>query len=105
MKQPKHAGDLLKGILKAVGSKASRARFTIALEKALGPELASHAHVTGFRGGRLYVEVDSSPLFAEWTAFRREEIRAACNEILKTENENGEQIAEIVFRMGGTGHA
>ncbi len=105
MKQPKHAGELLKGILKEVGTKASRARFTAALDTALGPELAEHAEVTGFRRGRLYVEVDSAPLFAEWTAFRREEIRSACNEALRNQKEDGEQIAEIVFRMGGTGHA
>jgi hypothetical protein len=100
VKQPKHAGDILKGILKDVGSKASRSRFSAALEHALGPELSKHARVTGFRGGRLYVEVDSAPLFAEWTAFRQEEIRQACNEKL-----DKEKVATIVFRMGGTGHA
>jgi hypothetical protein len=100
VKQPKHASDFLKGILKDVGSKASRARFTAALEHALGPELAEHAHVTGFRGGRLYVEVDSAPLFAEWTGFRQEQIREACNDYL-----DKEKVAQIVFRMGGTGHA
>ena len=31
MRDPKHAGDLLKGILADVGSKASRARFADAL--------------------------------------------------------------------------
>ena len=99
MTAPRHAGDLLKGILKELGSTASRTRFAEALEAVLGPELTSHVHVTGFRGGRLYVEVESSPLHAELTGFRREEIRQRCNEILKPE-----QIGEIVFRMGGTGH-
>lgn len=99
MKDPKHAGDFLKGILKDVGTKAGRARFADALEKVLGPTTSKHVHVTGFRSGRLHVEVDSAPLFAELTGFRREEIRRACNEILAPE-----QIGEIVFRMGGTGH-
>lgn len=100
MKDPKHAAGFLKDVLKEVGTKASRARFRDALENAVGPEAARHAHVTGFRGGRLYVEVDSAPLFAEWSSFRREEIRESCNQFLSPE-----KIAEIVFRMGGTGHA
>ena len=99
MKDPKHAADFLKGILKDVGSKASRARFSDALEQVLGPVTSEHVQVTGFRAGRLYVEVDSAPLYAELIGFRREALRQACNEILAPE-----QIGEIVFRMGGTGH-
>ena len=99
MKEPRHAADFLKQILKDVGTRAGRARFVEALETVLGAETSAHVRVTGFKGARLYVEVDSAPLFAELTGFRREEIREACNEILKPE-----QIGEIVFRMGGTGH-
>jgi hypothetical protein len=99
VKDPRHAADFLKGILREVGTKSSRARFDDALERVLGADAKSHLQVTGFRAGRLYVEVDSAPLYAELVGFRREEIRLACNEILAPE-----QIGEIVFRMGGTGH-
>jgi hypothetical protein len=53
----------------------------------------------GYRGGRLVVEVDQAPLFAELSAFRIDEVRCAMNRELQTV-----KIAKIVLRMGGTGH-
>lgn len=97
---PQAAGDLLRDLLREVGSKSERARYVDALRAAVGERLAEHVSVSGFRRGRLYVDVDSSPLYAELTGFRAEEIRIACNERLEDA-----PIAEIVFRMGGTGHA
>lgn len=97
---PVAAGDLLKDLLKDVGSRSQRARYTDALRAAVGERLAEHVEVSGFRRGRLYVTVDSSPLYAELSGFRAEELRVACNEHLEDA-----PIAEIVFRMGGTGHA
>ncbi len=52
-----------------------------------------------FRQAKLVVEVDSSPLYAELSGFRREEIRTRMNELL-----TNKKIAQITFRMGGTGH-
>ncbi|MDA0372337.1 MAG: DciA family protein [Planctomycetota bacterium] len=99
MTDPKHAATFLKGVLSEVGTKASRVRFKDALEHAVGERTAKHLEVVGFRGGRLYVAVDSAPLYAEMIGFRRDSIRKACNEFLAPE-----QIGEIVFRMGGTAH-
>ncbi|MBK8980473.1 MAG: DUF721 domain-containing protein [Planctomycetes bacterium] len=99
MTTPKHAGDLLRSILRDVGAKSERRRFVEALQTAVGEELAAHLQVLGFRRGRLFVQVDSAPLLAELRGFRAEEIREACNRQLAPE-----QIAEIVFRMEGTGH-
>lgn len=100
MSRPQQAGDLVRSLLRDVGSKASRRRFADALERAVGERIAPHVEVIGFRRGKLVVQVDSAPLCAELNGFRREEIRARCNEQL-----DKEQIAEIVFRMEGTAHA
>ena len=53
----------------------------------------------GFRDGKLTLEIDSAPLFAELSGFRREEIRARLNEQLPLR-----QVAQLQFRLGGTGH-
>jgi hypothetical protein len=45
------------------------------------------------------LEVDSAPLFAELSAFRRDEIRLAINQLLPQQ-----PIAQLTFRLGGTGH-
>ena len=60
---------------------------------------STHCTVRGFRFFKLVVEVDSSPLYAELSGFRREEIRERMNEILTKR-----KVASITFRMGGTGH-
>ena len=90
---------MVRGILKEAGTAARRSKMTRALEKALGPELAEQCRITGYRRGRLIVEVEQGPLFAELSGFRGDDIRRVMNEEL-----DNEKIARIDFRMGGTGH-
>ncbi len=99
MNEPERVSDLLKGIIREVKSESSRADLVEALERVLGPEQAEHCKVRGFRNGKLVVEVDSSPLYAELCGFRRDEIRDRMNELLTKK-----KVAQITFRMGGTGH-
>ena len=99
MSDPERVSDLLKSIIRDVRAESRRSDLTTALEQVLGPEHSPHCQMTGFRNGRLTVEVDSAPLYAELSAFRREEIRQHMNELLTKK-----QIAQIAFRMGGTGH-
>ncbi len=99
MADPERVSGLLKSMIQAVKTEASRSDLNQALEQVLGPEQIQHCQVLGFRNGRLVVEVDSAPLFAEFTGFRREEIRGRMNELLRKR-----KVAQVVFRMGGTGH-
>lgn len=97
---PRPAGDFLRDILKQAGSGRSRRVYLDALEQILGEEIAPHCQILGVRKGRLVVELDSAPLFAELSGFRREEIRLRINELVPDQ-----PIAELTFRLGGTGHA
>ncbi len=99
MREPIRAADLVRGILKQAGTKVGRLKFARALERTLGAERAIHCHIMGYRGGRLVVEVDQAPLFAELSGFGKDRLRRAMNDYLQTV-----KIAQIVFRMGGTGH-
>ena len=99
MSKPQRAADLLKQVLHGVQSRAGRRELSEALAEALGPDTSEHCWVAGFRSGKLVVETDSAPLYSELTGFRRESIREAMNKKLKTQ-----QVAQLVFRMGGTGH-
>lgn len=99
MVDPERVSDLLKGIIRDVKAESSRSDLASALEQVLGSDQSPHCKVTGFRGGKLTVEVDSSPLFAELSGFRRDEIRERMNELLTKK-----KVAQITFRMGGTGH-
>ncbi len=99
MSKPTLAADLVRGILAETGTKVRRLKMTRALERALGSRQAAHCQIMGYRGGRLVVEVDQAPLFAELSAFRIDEVRCAMNRELQTV-----KIAKIVLRMGGTGH-
>ncbi|MCA8955054.1 MAG: DUF721 domain-containing protein [Planctomycetes bacterium] len=99
MGDPTRAGDLLKGIIREVKAESRRGDLVDALEQVLGEQQSTHCTVRGFRSGKLVVEVDSSPLYAELSGFRREEIRERMNEILTKR-----KVASITFRMGGTGH-
>ena len=99
MSDPKRASDLLKGIIKDIRTESNRSDLVAALEEVLGEDMAAHCKVRGFRNGKLVIEVDSSPLYAELTGFRRDEIREGLNAILTTK-----QVAQVTFRMGGTGH-
>ena len=97
---PLAIGDLLKDIVKQAGSGKSRRVYLDALEQVLGPELAPHCQVLSSRKGRLVVELDSAPLYAELSGFRRDELRLRINELVPDQ-----PIADLSFRLGGTGHA
>ncbi len=99
MTEPERVSDLLKGIIRGVKAEASRSDLSAALEQVLGADQSPHCVVTGFRSGKLVVEVDSAPLYAELTGFRRDEVRERMNELLTKK-----KVAQITFRMGGTGH-
>jgi hypothetical protein len=55
--------------------------------------------VLGCRDGKLTIEVGSAPLFAELSGFRREDLRLRINELVKDR-----PVAQLQFRLGGTGH-
>jgi hypothetical protein len=91
--------DFLPGILKEFGTRARRAELRSALEQCLTPQQAELCRVTGFRAGRLTVEVDSAPLYAELSSFRTEDLRQQMNELVTKH-----KIAQIRFRLSGTRH-
>ena len=99
MAEPERASDLLRDILAQAGQGRKRTRFHKALDEVLSEAQRTHCQVVAFRGGKLTVEVDSSPLFAEFTGFRREELRLRMNDLLPEQ-----PIAQLTFRLGGTGH-
>jgi len=99
VREPKRAGELLKGILADARSNADRSSLNDALSKVIGPELSQYCEILSLRGAKLTVQVDSAPLYAELSGFRAEEIRLGMNRILAKQ-----KIARIVFRMSGTGH-
>jgi hypothetical protein len=99
MANPKPVGDFLRGILQQAGRSKSRSAYGNALDAILPSPIREHCQVIGCRGGRLVLEVDSAPLFAELSGFRREEIRLRLNELLPEQ-----PIAQLTFRLGGTGH-
>jgi hypothetical protein len=99
LSQPRHAGDLLKQIVRDLGRGRSRTAFADALDQILSAGQRPHCQVMGFRGGKLTLEVDSAPLFAELSGFRREEIRLRINELVPEQ-----RVAQLQFRLGGTGH-
>jgi len=97
--EPEKAADLLRGILVEAGQGRKRGRFHKALDQVLSEAERQHCQVVGFRNGRLVIEVDSAPLFAEFSGFRREELRLQLNGLLPEQ-----PIAQLTFRLGGTGH-
>jgi hypothetical protein len=99
MAEPQRASELLRGILAEAGLGRARNRFHAALDDALPVDHRPHCQVVGFRGGRLTIEVDSAPLYAELSGFRREDLRLRMNELLPQQ-----PIAQLTFRLGGTGH-
>ena len=97
---PKPAGDFLRDILKQAGAGKSRRVYNDALEQLLGEAFTEHCQILSLRAGKLVVEVDSAPLFAELSGFRREELRTRINELVPKQ-----PIAQLTFRLGGTGLA
>ena len=99
MKDPRHAGEFLRDIVKQAGRSKSRSALQRALDEILEPAARPHCQVAGFRDGKLTIEVDSAPLFAELSGFRREELRRRINELVQDQ-----QVAQLTFRLGGTAH-
>lgn len=99
MADPRPAGDFLREILRQAGRSKSRSSYNQALDQVLEPALRPHCQVVGCRSGRLVVEVDSAPLFAELSGFRREDLRLRINRLVPEQ-----PIAQLTFRLGGTGH-
>lgn len=99
MAEPRPVRDLLRGVLQQAGQQKARSAYHDALDEILAPHLRPHCQVVGCRAGRLVLEVDSGPLFAELSGFRREEIRTRINELVPAQ-----PIAQLTFRLGGTGH-
>lgn len=97
--EPRPAGDYLRQIVRDVGRSKARGAFATALDEVLDANQREHCQVVGFRDGKLTLEVDSAPLFAELTGFRREELRQRINELVPNQ-----RIAQLQFRLGGTGH-
>lgn len=99
MSEPQPVGDFLRGILQQAGRQKDRRGYNEALDEILTAPQRAHCHVVGCRAGKLVIEVASAPLYAELSGFRREEIRLRINEIFPEQ-----PIAQLVFRLGGTGH-
>ena len=100
MSEPRKAGDLLRQIVRETGQRRARSAFAAALDDILAPAQRDHCQVMGFRDGKLTLEVDSAPLFAEFAGFRRDEIRRRINELVPP----AQKVAQLQFRLGGTGH-
>jgi hypothetical protein len=75
--EPKPAGDFLRDILKQAGTEQGAQRLRTRRSTRSWSNLRPHCQVVGCRAGKLTLEVDSAPLFAELSGFRREEIRLA----------------------------
>ena len=99
MAEPQRVSDLLRGVLAEAGQGRARNKFHNALDEVLPDRQRPHCQVVGFRGGKLTIEVDSAPLFAELSGFRKEELRTQMNQLLPKQ-----PIAQLMFRLGGTGH-
>ena len=91
--------EMLRSVVRHAKGAAQRSDLTKAMIQALGEESAEFCRVRGLRGGVLTIEVDSPPLFSELRGFRSEEVRNAINAALPID-----KVAQIRFRMGGTGH-
>ena len=85
--------------MQQAGRSKARSGYRSALDQILSPAQRPHCQVLGCRAGKLVVEVDSAPLYAELSGFRRDEIRLAINQLLPER-----PIAQLTFRLGGTGH-
>lgn len=97
--EPRPVGDFLRDILRQAGTSKNRSAYNEALDQILTPTLRPHCQVVGCRAGKLVVEVDSAPLYAELSGFRREELRERINQLVPNQ-----PIAQLTFRLGGTGH-
>lgn len=95
VREPKRPSDFLGRILKDARTVATHSDTERALGSVLGADAAAHCTITGMSAGKLIVEVDSAPLYAELRGFRGEDVRRALNEQL-----NGRKVGQITFRPG-----
>jgi len=93
VRDPKKPSDFLGHILRDAKNLATRSETQKALDAVLGEEMAAHCRIAGMSAGKLIVDVDSAPLYAELRGFRSEEIRLAMNERL-----DGRKLGQISFR-------
>ncbi len=96
---PRPAADFLREILRQTGRSKSRSAYNAALDQILVEAQRPHCQIVGCRAGKLVIEVDSAPLYAELSGFRRDEIRQRINQLVPDQ-----PIAQLTFRLGGTGH-
>ena len=99
MSEPRQAGDLLRQIMQQAGRERGRGAYAAALERILPEAQRVQCRVLGCRDGKLTIEVGSAPLFAELSGFRREDLRLRINELVQDR-----PVAQLQFRLGGTGH-
>lgn len=99
MPEPRPASDFLRDILRQTGRSKSRSAYSEALDEILSAAHRPHCEVVGCRAGKLVLEVDSAPLYAELSGFRRDEIRLRINQLVPDQ-----PIAQLTLRLGGTGH-
>ena len=99
MPEPRQVGDLLRQVVRQAGRQRAGGAFARALDEILPQSQRGHCYVLGFREGRLTLELDSAPLFAELASFRREELRQRINELVPEQ-----PVAQLQLRLGGTGH-
>jgi hypothetical protein len=73
---PEAVGEILRRVLPAGGSTTRRRESAVARlwREAAGPELAEETRLATLRHGVLVVEVRSSPLLAELSGFRAQEL-------------------------------
>ena len=97
---PERINKLLEPVLQELrraGRSAGRALHE-AWPDVIGPKLEPHTRLRAFKGGRLYVEVDSSALLHELSNFRAAELLARLRERVAKP-----RVAEIRFRLGSFG--
>ena len=82
--------------MQQVGRSKSRSAYAEALDQILTPAHRAHCQVVGCRAGKLVIEVDSAPLYAELSGFRRDELRLLINQLVPAQ-----PIAQLAFRLGG----
>lgn len=97
---PEPVGDVLARFLKVSGFKAKLRSSAIydRWPEVAGPEASRHSRVVGFHNGVLHVEVDSPPWLQVLSSFRREELMAAANEVMR-----GVRVKDIRFKIGQWG--
>ena len=98
--EPERIGNILRDFLEADGLASTLKHLEIysAWEEVAGPCIVPHTRVAGFKGHKLYVDVDSAAHMQELRIFRRPEILQGLREKLPSI-----LIEDIVFRPAPLG--